>query len=69
MSHGGVKRDGPGDGCGESGLHTQSAYTVFMLEFMHLRDQLMHGRVARMSRSEASHLKRKQLRPCPVAAV
>jgi hypothetical protein len=40
-----------------------------MLEFMHLRDQLMHGRVAGMSRTEASHLKRKQQRPCPVAAV
>jgi len=50
-------------------VHTHSAYSEFMLEFMHLRDQLMHGRVAAMSRTEASHLKRKQLRPCPEAVV
>lgn len=40
-----------------------------MLEFMHLQDQLMHGRVAAMSGIEASGIKRKQQRPCPEAAV
>jgi hypothetical protein len=40
-----------------------------MLELMHLQDQFMQGRVAAMARTEASHLKRKQQRPCPEAAV
>ena len=49
------------------GMHV--AYWVFILQFMRLQEHFMHGILPAMSRTTASHLKQKRLRPCPEAVV
>ena len=64
-----MNRVGPAVRYGLLRLHIQAAYFLLTVEFMHLRDQIMHGILPAMSRTEAPHLKQKRQRPCPEAAV
>ena len=52
----------------DSGMQIQAAYSVLIVQVMHLPDQFMHAILARMFSAEVSHLKSKRQRLCPEAA-